>query len=241
MYFDHEEKPEGAPVWMVSFADMITILLAFFVVMFSVASADPNTGQRTKQQEIAIESLQYRFGPKWKPYTDWSIMPGNSNFPGNGKGLGSKSPVAAVGDPGGTMIVKKKERARILVPGQGDTIAIGGLLTFAPATAMLTAGQEKTIGRITEELAGKRQIVEIVATASNRALPPGSPYRDRWELGYARCRTIANLLAAQKIEPWRFRLSVVPGNDADSGAERLAEADEAVRVNLSAMLPPAGK
>ncbi len=108
MFSYHEEKPEGAPVWMVSFADMITILLAFFVVMFSIASTDPNTGKQTKQQEIAIESLQYRFGPKWKPFMAWSIMPGNSNLPGNGKGLGSKSPVPAVGDPGGTMIVKKK-------------------------------------------------------------------------------------------------------------------------------------
>ncbi len=114
-------------------------------------------------------------------------------------------------------------------------------MTFASATAMLTAAQDKTIGRITDELAGKQQIVEIVATATNRALPPGGSYRDRWELGYARCRTVANLLAAQKIEPWRFRLSVVPGNDAESGAEKLAEADEAVRVNLSATLPPGGK
>ncbi len=237
----HEEKPDGAPEWMVSFADMITILMSFFVVMFSIASGDSNGDKRSKQQETIFESLQYRFGPKWKPYTDWSIMPGNSTLPGSGKGLGSKSPVQAVGDPGGTMIVKKKERARILVAGQGDTIAIGGLLTFAPATAMLTAGQEKTIGRITEELAGKRQIVEIVATASNRALSPGSPYRDRWELGYARCRTVANLLAAQKIEPSRLRLSVVPGNDGESSAAKIAEADDAVQVNLSAMLAPGGK
>jgi chemotaxis protein MotB len=240
MFSDHEEKPEGAPVWMVSFADMITILLAFFVVMFSVASTDPNTGKRTKQQEIAIESLQYRFGPKWKPFMTWSIMPGNSNSPGGGKGLGSPAPVPAIGDPGGTMIVKKKERARIRVAGQGDTIAIGGLLAFDVATATLAAGQEKSIGRIVEELAGKQQIVEIVATASNRAMPPGSPYRDHWELGYARCRAVADLLAARKIEPSRFRLSVVPGYDSPN-SEKYSEADDAVRVNLSATLSPDGK
>jgi chemotaxis protein MotB len=238
---DHLEKPEGAPEWMVSFADMITILMAFFVVMFSIASGDSNNDKRTKQQETVIESLQYRFGPKWKPFMTWSIMPGNSNLPGSGKGLGSTAPMPAVGDPGGTMIVKKKERARIRVAGQGDTIAIGGLVMFDPSSAKLAARQEKTIDRITEELAGKQQIVEVVATASNRALPPGCPYRDRWELGYARCRAAANLLTAQKIEPSRFRLAVVPGFDAESSAEKIAEADEAVRVNLSAMLPPGGK
>ena len=32
-----EPHGEGAPEWMVSYADMITILMSFFVVMFSMA------------------------------------------------------------------------------------------------------------------------------------------------------------------------------------------------------------
>jgi chemotaxis protein MotB len=248
MLSDHEEKPEGAPEWMVSYADMITILMSFFVVMFSIASGESNNGKRSKQQEIAIESLQYRFGPKWKPFTSWSIMPGNSYLPGGGKGLGSPAPVQAVGDPGGTLLIKKKERARIRVQGQGDTIAIGGLVRFQPSTAKLAADQDDAIERITEELRGKPQIVEIVATASRRPLvpsgapvPPGSTYRDRWELGYARCRAVAKILTDASIEADRFRLSVVPGDNAEAGSEKNAEADDAVRVNLSATLPSSGK
>ena len=64
------DKPEGAPEWMVSYADMITILMSFFVVMFSIASGD-SSGKRTAQQETVIASLEYRFGPKWKPYMAW--------------------------------------------------------------------------------------------------------------------------------------------------------------------------
>jgi chemotaxis protein MotB len=244
MFVDHEEKPEGAPEWMVSFADMITILMSFFVVMFSIASGDANSGKRTKQQEIAIESLQYRFGPKWKPFMSWSLMPGNSNLPGGGKGLGSTAATPAVGDPGGTAIPKKKQKSLIFVPKQGDTLALGGLLRFDPSGVKLAADQDVRIERITDGLAGKPQPIEIVATASPRALPPGCAYRDRWELGYARCRAAAALLAAQsmhKIEPERFRLSVVPDNDASPGEEKRAEVDNAVRVNLSATLQPAGK
>jgi hypothetical protein len=87
-----EEKPEGAPEWMVSYADMITILMSFFVVMFSVASGEAAKGKRSQQQQVAIESLQYRFGPKWKPFMSWSLMPGNALLPGGGKGLGSPAP-----------------------------------------------------------------------------------------------------------------------------------------------------
>ena len=123
MLSDHEEKPEGAPEWMVSFADMITILMAFFVVMFSIASGDSNNDKRTKQQETVLESLQSRFGPKWKPFMTWNVMPGNSNLPGSGKGLVcSNCPCLYVGDPGGTMAGSQEEGAgaRSRVPGQGD-------------------------------------------------------------------------------------------------------------------------
>jgi chemotaxis protein MotB len=244
MLADNEEKPEGAPEWMVSFADMITILMSFFVVMFSIASGEAENGKRTKQQETLIQSLEYRFGPKWKPFMSWSIMPGNSNFPGGGKGMGSPSPTPAVGDPGGTAIPKKRQKALILVPNQGDTLAIGGLIRFDPSGAQLAAGQDAMIERIADGLAGKQQEIEIVATASNQALPPGSSYRDRWELGYARCRAAAALLtahAAHKVEPERLRLSVVPGAEAASRDSRQTDVDDAVRVNLSATLPRGGK
>jgi hypothetical protein len=241
MFSDHEEKPAGAPEWMVSFADMITILMSFFVVMFSIASGESNNGTRGKKQAIAIESLQYRFGPKWRPFMAWSTMPGNSDLPGGGKGLGSTAPVPAVGDPGGTMLVKKKERARIRVQGRGDTIAIGGLVRFQPSAAKMAADQQDAIERITEELRGKPQIVEIVATAARRALPPGASYRDQWELGYARCRATAAVLTAANIESERFRLSVVPENGVEVSGEQNAKADDAIRVNLSAMLPSEAK
>ncbi|MGO9115798.1 MAG: flagellar motor protein MotB [Thermoguttaceae bacterium] len=236
-----EEKPEGAPEWMVSYADMITIIMSFFVVMFSIASGEAAKGKRSQQQQAAIESLQYRFGPKWKPFMSWSLMPGNSMLPGGGKGLGSPALTPAVGDPGGTVRVLKMEKARIRVPGQGDQIAIGGMVYFDKATVDLVAGQSGSIQKIADELAGKPQQVEIVATASNQPLPPGSSFRDRWELSYARCRQTAGLLTSLKIEPERLRLSVLPANVQDNKAALSSEADVAVRVYLSTTLPTAVK
>ena len=90
---------------------MITIIMSFFVVMFSIASGEAAKGKRTQQQQAAIESLQYRFGPKWKPFMSWSLMPGNSMLPGGGKGRGSPAPTPAVGDPGGTVRVLKSGKS----------------------------------------------------------------------------------------------------------------------------------
>ena len=258
-----EEKPEGAPEWMVSYADMITIVMSFFVVMFSIASGEAAKGKRSQQQQVALESLQYRFGPKWKPFMSWSLSPGNSLLPGGGKGLGSPDPTPAVGDPGGTVRVLKVEKARIRVKGKGELIAIGNPIYFENASTNLVPGQFRTIQqraadelagkpkqidpiqKIADELAGKPQEIEIVATASKRPLPAGSPFRDRWELGFARCRQMANLFTSLKIEPERLRLSVLPNNVPDSAPENQepdsTEADISVQVYLSTKLPEGEK
>ncbi|HFQ89780.1 MAG TPA: flagellar motor protein MotB [Desulfobulbus sp.] len=36
-----QECPEGAPMWMVTFSDLVTLLLTFFVLLLSMASMDP--------------------------------------------------------------------------------------------------------------------------------------------------------------------------------------------------------
>ena len=33
-----EEKPAGAPAWMVTYSDMVTLLLTFFVMLLAMAS-----------------------------------------------------------------------------------------------------------------------------------------------------------------------------------------------------------
>ncbi len=51
-----ECPPAGAPLWMVTFSDMVTLLLTFFVLMLSMATMD-----KVKFQE-ASKSLQNAFG-----------------------------------------------------------------------------------------------------------------------------------------------------------------------------------
>ena len=70
--------------------------------------------------------------------------------------------------------IVNRERARIRVPGRGDHIAIGGLLTFDEGSAAVS-GKEKTwLKAIADEMTGKQQKVEVVGFASDRPLPAGA-------------------------------------------------------------------
>ena len=195
MLADSEEKPEGAPEWMVSFADMITILMSFFVVMFSIASGDSKEGKRTKQQQIALESLQFRFGPKWKPFMSFGASCPAIHFCPAAARAWARSPRSRRSAIRAALRCRYRKRKRrgsgSPRPRRHDRNRRHGLLRSQcmAARSLSAARTIRSVPHHRKSLAGKPQQVEIVATASSRALPPGCAYRDRWEhLGYSRCR-----------------------------------------------------
>ncbi len=235
-----DEKPDGAPEWMVSYADMITIMMAFFVLMFAIATGEAAKGKNGHSQEAALASLQYRFGPQWRPLAGWGLAPGNSptrgaEIPGRGPGT------PPTGNDDGNVKVLKNERARIRVPGRGERVVIGGVVYFNETSAQLADRQKVWLRSIADEMAGKPQQVEIVGHTSARPLPPGSPYRDRCDLAYARCRQAAGLLAGLKIEPERLRIMVLPASQppADEPATTPAE-DARIDIYLTDTLAGGG-
>ena len=50
------QQEEGLPIWMATFADMMTLLFAFFVLLFSMATIDPV--KVSAMQDATAESMQ---------------------------------------------------------------------------------------------------------------------------------------------------------------------------------------
>ncbi len=234
-----EEKPDGAPEWMVSFADMITIMMSFFVIMFALASGEAaKNKQHNSKQQAAFESLQYRFGPNYRPFASWGLMPGDS--PASHAGSRDKSKVLTrpATDPAGEVKVLRREQARIHVPGHGDRTVIGGIIFFEDDAHPLSKEQRDRLKIIAAEMAGKPQEIEVLGHVSSRPLPRGSSYRDRWDLAYARCRQTVALLRELKIDPARLRIGVVQtsGSEAIDGEASPGE-DSQVDIYLTDLLP----
>jgi len=68
-----EDPPKGSPAWMLTFSDLMNLLLCFFVLLFSMSTVD------TEKFEMVVQSLQSTF----------SILPSGGSTIGDGELISS--------------------------------------------------------------------------------------------------------------------------------------------------------
>lgn len=214
---------EGLPEWIMSYADMITILMAFFVVMYSMAGAKDKS-----KEEAVMKSLHRRFGP-FASIPPGTLVPKDSPLAHEG-GLGEQS--GAEDEKGAQGGVPRRKAERVAVSLPGDRIAVGGILYFDPGADELNEADKQKLKNIALDLAGKPQRIEIRAHATRRPLPPDSPFSDHRDLAYARCRQVMDELIALGIEPDRIRMGVASRDSRASMTvdPRAADSDSVVEV-----------
>jgi chemotaxis protein MotB len=207
---DCPECEEGLPEWIMSYADMITILMAFFVVMYSMAP----TGHATERQEAVMKSLREQFGPHWHgvtalgpgPYVERDsplakLQTAGSREKGNSKkGVGSKK----------LRPIENRQPASLR---PGDSPSVGGTIYFDDNSSQLAPSQEKALRGALREIGGKALKIEVRGHTSRRVLNSTGPLRDNWDLAYERARTVMKWLVANGIDPDRIRLSVSADNE----------------------------
>jgi len=142
-----ETPPEGAPEWMVSFADMVTILMAFFVVMFSMA------GEKDPAKEVEmVRSLRRHLG-HWPMVPAGALVPRQMQLSAvtgqetSGGHLPDEQPLE--GSPQGA------RRSEIHVPPAGDQAALGEKIFFFDEADELTDDARRRLDRIIEHVRGR--------------------------------------------------------------------------------------
>ncbi len=239
--------PEGAPEWMVSYADMITIMMAFFVVMYAsagTASSGSQRGEKTgqganpvvdargaagdgtegiagrsdnPQVDRVMESLYWRFGPEWTIRNCWVGGPPQLR----GATVGNVARATGNKDKGSRAYGRiGEDPTPARGPKPSGNVLAGGRIFFDEFSAELSPAQQERLRRLAEDMAGKVQKFELRGHTSRRPLPAGATYRDHWDLAYDRCRAVRDFLVAQGIDPRRIRLGVAGENEPlDSDAE----------------------
>jgi chemotaxis protein MotB len=197
---------KGGGAWKVAYADFVTAMMAFFLVMWITS----------QNEEIKVAVAGY-FEDPWGTSSDNSgaSFQVPSETPGGVPTAVTKrrpntrpnEVPQSNGPEDGDKTSRWLQRDRIHFMTDGDRTLPALLVRFDEASAELTVLAKKQLANFAPAVVGKLNKIEIRAHSTQRPLPSGSSYADHWQLCYERARAAMNYLRERGVESERIRLS----------------------------------
>jgi chemotaxis protein MotB len=199
----HHEEHQNHEGWAIPYGDLVTLLLAFFVVMYSISQV--NEGK----YRVLSDSLNAAF--RGTPSTTEPIQVGHP----------AASTLAApmVQMPDELKMMAMRQLARqaeaamdplirqglVDVAGEGGklSIAIRSDILFASGSAALSAESQQVINLLGEVLGGFPVQVSVEGHTDDVPVS-GGQFPSNWELSAARAASVVHLLIAGGVSPERL-------------------------------------
>jgi len=195
---------KGGGAWKVAYADFVTAMMAFFLVMWLVNQSKPVKEAVANYFEDPLGTGTVAISPDAKGSTT-TIGPLDG---GMGPGTGMRKTDIPKTDEPELDEASDAKPPRLLIFHELDrTRTKGTLVMFENESTTIDAQGRKQLNGLLPALLGKPNKIEIRGHASRRPLPEGSPYKDAWELCYARCLATMKYLEEQGVTFDRIRLS----------------------------------
>lgn len=207
----HEEH-EGAPEWLISFADNVTLMMGFFVIMLAMNMQPPGADASTKDGEDTGGSAAVHPG-----FLDAAIAireafnnpvrPDSTNPQDQAliRRLSDRNAGPNLRDgPKGT-----DDDVSSIRP--SDFYSMGGVVDFSDGSASLSSSAKRDVKEIVDHVAGPKFIIEVRGHASSMEAADGVAVAMR--LSYQRAYAVAEAMAEEGI-PWA-RMRVVGCADND--------------------------
>jgi chemotaxis protein MotB len=201
----------GGGAWKVAYADFVTAMMAFFMVMWIVAQGKP-------QVKVAVaEYFQdpYKYYRKTHdPKKSGVITPAvkGLNLP-HDKGSGTQIKPTKFVTPGDkTTLLKGQKNVEpgkivLAVTHDGKHERVGTIVSFDPDSSALNEDAQEDLTTLAPVLRGKRHKIEVRGHAMRRPVEKRGADNEDWTLTYARCMATMDFLVAKGVEADRFRLS----------------------------------
>ncbi|MGA2035439.1 MAG: flagellar motor protein MotB [Thermoguttaceae bacterium] len=216
----------GGGAWKVAYADFVTAMMAFFLVMWIVAQSKPvkqaiaqyfkdpwKTSAKAKGDmsaggPLATSKKPNEVAASLSPSVKSGYIPGGQRSHSkptlHGRGVALAETNAAQ--------KKKHETAPADSPSlflihKGDRQYIGTMVLFGEGSSELDEGNKERLTRLSREFRGLPHKIEIRGHATRRPVTPGGEAADAWGLSYARCLATMRFLEQQGVEQARIRLS----------------------------------
>ncbi|ENO75606.1 flagellar motor protein MotD [Thauera sp. 63] len=211
----HEEEHENHERWLVSYADFITLLFAFFVVMYSLSSINEGKYRVLSDSIVqAFRSLNINESGQQIILPPVAVAPVVRPQPPAPSQL-EESAEAVRRQTAQQMRSMAEDIRRVLAPltrsGQvsvsegafGISIEINASLLFAPGEAMLSTPAVEALRAVAQVLAATPFPITVEGHTDNL---PISTYRfpSNWELSAVRASTVTRLFIDSGVAPDRL-------------------------------------
>jgi chemotaxis protein MotB len=198
----------GGGAWKVAYADFVTAMMAFFLVMWI-----------TGQSPEAKKAISGYFQDPWGTSSDFSapasLLP--SEMHGDVQSLDmpqklppGKQPGAANSDgkdPDAKAKSRWAQKRKVHFLQDSDRSTPALVVAFDESSSALTANAKAQLDKLIPSLVGKLNKLEVRGHSTRRPLPADSPYHDLWQLCYARCQSVMDYFEQHGIAADRMRLS----------------------------------
>jgi len=200
---DDDSDAAGVPEWVVTYGDMMSLLLTFFIMLVSLSEVVNNR----RYQDI-LDALQKYQGYRSAAPTQPGIKEPFNALQQQRPTLGSYRDADT--GPGGVK-VQSLEGTKNLVyrTREGEKSRKGKPLVFEPNSAKLTTAAQEQLRAIAPEITGKKSKIHLKGHTSTQPLPPGSRYSSKFALSYARSHAVYTKLEELGVSPDRLIISAV--------------------------------
>lgn len=195
---------KGGGAWKVAYADFVTAMMAFFLVMWITAQNKPVKNAIAAYFEDPMGTSSEPRAGEFEGRDGAAIMgPAES---GNGTMRGMAR-VQVKGPPNAKNkgVANRPNKAYISMP--GNQTRVGTILLFEKNSTELDAAAIAQLDSLIPQLLGKPNKIEVRGHASRRYDPAQNEAIDPWQTCYQRCLATMNFLIDQGVKPTRIRLS----------------------------------
>ncbi|MFZ6734781.1 flagellar motor protein MotD [Undibacterium sp. Ji42W] len=240
----YHEEPDNHERWLVSYADFITLLFAFFVVMYAISSL--NEGK----YRVLSNSLTGAFGKVMtvnpKPVdaqTEQKIKLDPLPLVKNRINEGLRKEKAQMTTMAKDILtvlepLVREGKVRVTQTSRGITIEINASLLFAPGDARLNVDSIQALKAIAGVLKIDTHAIQVEGHTDNLPIK-NSIFPSNWELSAVRASTVARLLTENGVDENRVTAVgqgaklPVSENDTPEGRSR----NRRVSITILAVLP----
>ncbi len=203
-----DECTAGAPAWMVTFADLMSLLLTFFVLLLSFSNTEIvkfRTMAGSVKNALGLETTS-PLAISDMPAGD-TMLPIQSAKEGTGK---HKEGVERESEELKRELEQLLEeegiagRGEVQITDRGVVLQLQGDMLFASGSAVIEKKARKVLDSQAEYMQKQQRNVDVLGHTDDRPIATGK-YPSNWELSAARAGQAVRYFAGKGVPPSRMR------------------------------------